>query len=302
MADTAREQHGLFTRGQAVACGADHRLIARRVASGQWEVRTTRVLAVRGAPTSARAHLLAAVLHVGGGAVASHRSAAALFGLPGFDLRHVNVTRIWGRFWDLPPYGRLHAIPLPPGDVTTVDAIPCTRVPRTLFDLAAAEKHKRRVERALDNALAMRLTTVEALDELVRHSKGRPGVRLMRELVAARGTDYVPPASGLEARFLELLRAAELPEPDRQVAVGGAQLAGRVDMVWRDHGLVAELDSRRHHTARLDAAEDAQRDVRAAHGGWRVVRITGDDVFGFPERTMDLVRTALDDAAMRRAG
>jgi very-short-patch-repair endonuclease len=192
-------------------------------------------------------------------------------------------------------------MPLPPDQVTAVDGIPCTTVPRTHFDLAATEQFSRRVERALDNALAMRLTTTAALRSLVADSKGRPGVRLMRELLAARGHEYVPPASELEARFLELVRAAGLPEPVRQAAVGGVELVGRVDMLWRDQRLIAELDSRRHHSARLDAANDVQRDVRAARAGYRTLRVTWEDVFTFPDATMDRLADALADGVTRRA-
>ena len=52
------------------------------------------VLAIAGAPETPHAKLLAAVLHVGPGAVASHRAAAALFGIPGFGLHEVNVDTV----------------------------------------------------------------------------------------------------------------------------------------------------------------------------------------------------------------
>jgi very-short-patch-repair endonuclease len=300
--DIAERQHGLFTRVQARGYGVTHKQISARLRGGVWTWRTAHVLAIAGTPVTPHARLLAAVLHVGEGAVASHRSAAALFHIPGFELREVHVTRPLGRRWDPPPYGSLHAMPVRSGEATVVDGIPCTTVPRTLFDLAATERLERRVERAVDNALAMRLTTVEALRELVAASKGRPGVRLMRELLADRGADYVPPASELAARFFELIRQAGLPAPVRQVAVGGSELAGRVDALWRDHKLIAELDSRRHHSARLDAQADARRDVLAARAGYRIQRITWDDVFGFPERTLDRLADALEDCAMQRAG
>jgi very-short-patch-repair endonuclease len=301
--EVAAKQHGLFTRTQARAAGASDKVVRRRVRAGHWVARAPRVLAVAGSPDTPVVGLLIAVLEVGCNAAASHRAAAALHGIPGFDLRELHVTRPPGRTSKQLASGRLHVVPLPPDHVTVVDGVPTTTVPRTLFDLAATERHERRVERALDNALAMRLTSVSACHELVEASKGRPGVRRMRELLAVRMQDYVAPASELEARFLELVRAADLPEPERQVHVGGAELAGRVDMTWRDACLVVQLDSRRHHSARLDASEDMRRDAAAAAGGWRTMRVTWEDVFVFPERTMDRLRSALrDEAAMRRAG
>jgi very-short-patch-repair endonuclease len=301
IAELATKQHGVFSRSQAMACGVGHKLISRRVRAAVWRLRTSRVLGLCGAPDSDRAQLMTAILHVGGGAVASHRSAAALLGLPGFTLADVHVTRPGTHGVDAAPFGVVHRAPVE-GFTTVVDGIPVTTVARTLFDLAATE-HPRRVERALDNALATRLTSVSALDLLVRGSRGRTGVKLMRSLVEARRGAYVPPASELEARFLELVRTAGLPEPERQVAVGGDTQAGRVDMVWRDRQLVAELDSWRHHSALLDAQEDVRRDVAAASGGWRVLRVTWEDVFAYPDRTMVRLTAALDDPAMRlRAG
>lgn len=301
IAALASRQHGVFTRPQAAACGAGRNVVTRRLRVGAWQKRTSRVLGIAGAPDSARARLLTVVLHVGHGAAASHASAAALYRLPGFDLSEVHVTRPRGTHWLTPPYGTQHELPLE-GFTTVVDGIPVTTVARTLFDLAATE-HPRRVERALDNALAMRLTSVAALELLVRGSRGRSGVKLMRSLVEARRDGYVPPASELEARFLELVRQAGLPEPERQVAAGGGDLSGRADMAWRDRQLLVELDSRRHHSALLDAQEDVRRDVAAAHGGWRVLRVTWEDVFAYPDRTMVRLAAALDDAAMRlRAG
>jgi len=306
VAELAAHQHGVFTHQQARGLGADHRFINRRVALGQWRAVTTHVLAAAGTPDGPKLTLMAAVLHVGTDAVASHRAAAALWRIPGFDLGEIHVTLPHGRFWEPPPKGELHAMPLPAAHVTAVDGIPCTTVPRTLFDLAAYEQFERRVERAVDNALSMRLVSVATLDDLVRHSKGRPGVVLMRKLLEGRQGAYVPPASELEVRFFELVRAAGLPEPVRQLPVGGDEHAGRVDAAWPDHRLVVELDSRRHHSARLDSAEDVRRDVAAAGGGWATMRITWEDVFTYPERTMDRLADALaeiqGERAMRRAG
>lgn len=229
ISDLATKQHGVFSRAQAIACGASHKFIARRVRAGIWRLRTPRVIGVCGAPESPRARVLTAVLHVGHGAVASHRSAAALHGLPGFTLDDVDIVRPGPHGIAAAPYGIVRRAALD-GHTTTVDGIPATSAARTLFDLAATE-HPRRVERALDNALAMRLTSVAAVDLLVRGSRGRNGVKLMRSLIDARRRDYVHPASELEARFLTLVRQAGLPEPARQVAAGGAAPAGR--STWR---------------------------------------------------------------------
>ncbi|MDQ6796673.1 MAG: endonuclease domain-containing protein [Actinomycetota bacterium] len=167
-----------------------------------------------------------------------------------------------------------------------------------MFDLAGA-LHPARLERALDNTLARHLTTVVALGaitlELAKH--GRPGSALMRTLLAERGADYVAPESGLEARFLSLLRDNGLPEPDRQVDVGGDQWVGRVDFVFPGRRLVIEVDSSMHHSAALDREADRRRDADLWAAGYRVLRITDDQIWFRPRQVVAEVRFALAPSA-----
>src|SRR3546814_6169161 len=60
-----------------------------------------------------------------------------------------------------------------------------------------------RLARMVDNAWAMRLVSGQSLHAMleVMAQRGRPGIRTMRQVLATRGLDYVPPASNLEARF-----------------------------------------------------------------------------------------------------
>lgn len=178
---------------------------------------------------------MAAVLDAGPGAVVSHHSAARLWRFPGFieEEIHVSWPRRGGTRYQ-PTLAILHGPGvLGPSHVTSACAIPVTTVVRTLFDLAGVV-HPARLERALDNALSRRFTTTIALHELTSELAlhGRPGSTVMRALMAERGTGYIPPESGLEARFLSLLRSNGLPEPARQVDVGGERWVGRVDFAY----------------------------------------------------------------------
>jgi very-short-patch-repair endonuclease len=153
--------------------------------------------------------------------------------------------------------------------------------------LAAAQ-----TERALDNCLSARLISLTDLgaltEELAR--PGRPGMAVMRALLAARGEGYVAPASELEARFLRLVRAAGLPEPVRQHDVGDGQgWAGRADYAYPEIRLLIELDSRRHHMSKLDFEADRARDNRRVAAGWRPVRFTWDQVTRHPAEVVDVL-------------
>ena len=155
-----------------------------------------------------------------------------------------------------------------------------------------------RLERALDTCLSRGRVDIVArrsvLDEL--SGRGRPGVGVMRRLLAERG---VGPAaeSELDRRLLGILAEVGLPAPRRQVHAGGADLAGRVDFTYGKERLVIEADSRRHHMSKLDFENDRQRDNMLMADGWRVLRITWHQVTERPNEVARIVRHALNNAA-----
>ncbi len=237
--------------------------------------------------------LHALVLASGPVAAASHRSAAALLAIPGFD--RVGPVEV------VTPRPRRHRDSnhrvhrwraLPDHHLTVVEGIATTRVARTLVDLAGV-LHPARTERAVDNCLAARAVTVgmlrAAFIDLAR--PGRKGIAVMRRLLDERGDGYVAPASELEACFVALLRRHGLPEPSRQVDVGdGHGWVGRVDFAYVDARLVIELDGRRHHSSKLDVEADAARDGRLRDAGWQVVRFCWADVVA-EEPILSLIRS-----------
>jgi len=166
------------------------------------------------------------------------------------------------------------------------DGISCSPDSELLVDLAGAV-HPRRTARAVDNCLAAGSVTyaglVRTFDDMA--TRGRKGIAAMREILEERQGDYVAPASELEARFLELVSEAGLPEPVRQLDAGDANdWIGRVDFAYPQLGLLIELDGRRHHSALLDREADRQRDERLLAGGWRAVaRLGWTEVVERPE-------------------
>ena len=167
---------------------------------------------------------------------------------------------------------------------------------RTIFDLAGVLAPQR-TERAMDNALAKSPALLRALHRMLPElaRRGRTGITLMRELLEARPLGYVPPASGLEARFLHLLEEVGI-RARRQVDLGGDDWIGRVDFVVEGTNLVIEVDSVRFHTSLLDRERDARRDAELRGAGYEVLRVTEEDVWHAPAET---IRTVL--AAIRRA-
>jgi hypothetical protein len=301
LTELAARQHGVVTRAEARHAGLNDRAIEWRVATGRWLVAQRGVYTIAGAPETYEQRLLAAVLAAGKVAVASHRSAARVEHIPGFERATVEVTVLHPRRRAKPIAGgkRHYSTLLPDAHRKTVDAIPTTTVARTLFDLCAVV-HPGRAERAVDNCLSRRWVTVPALwkvlDDLA--IQGRNGTCALREILSERGEGYVAPASDLERIFLGLLARSGLPVPVRELDLGDTdQWTGRVEFVYREQSVLVEIDSRLHHTAMLDFERDRERDNAFVAQGWRVLRFTYAMLVDTPSMVERTIRRALRPAA-----
>jgi very-short-patch-repair endonuclease len=190
---------------------------------------------------------------------------------------------------------------LPAHHIKVIDGLAVTSVARTLCDLASIPwgVHPKRLERAMDNALAMRLTTCEELwrvwGDLV--SRGRRGVRLLRALLAERLPGYIPPASELEAIFREVVRAAGIEDPVRQLDVGGEDWIGRIDFAFRRQKVLVEVDGRLGHVGELDRKRHAVRDKALEDAGWTVLHFTWEDLVTRPNWVVRELQAELSKAA-----
>jgi hypothetical protein len=134
IATLAGRQHGVVSLAQLADAGLSPRAARHRVHAGRLHRVHPGVFAVGHPVLGADGRRLAAVLACGSGAVLSHRSAAAAWGLrPTSRARHeVTVPRTAGTG---PAGVEAHrARRLSPDDVTVLRAIPITSVARTLLD------------------------------------------------------------------------------------------------------------------------------------------------------------------------
>src|SRR3954453_10397260 len=276
----ADRQCGVFSAGQAHSAGASPEIIRWRVETEAWERLARGVYRLPGAPATWKQRLWVALLVAGPGAVVAREAAAALWGLPGFAQGPIEVMAAHGMKDHRPPFGRFYeSRRLPAPHVTLIDGIPVTTLERTLFDLAGAINEKR-ADRAIENALARRRTTVERLWDVWADlaAPHRPGMLVMRKLLVKRGPGYVARESELEIRFSELLDANGIQQPAWQVDIGDDSFIGRVDCMFRRAGLIVELDGRIGHVGPLDEARDAERDDRLRALGYRVRRFRCADL------------------------
>lgn len=297
LARLARRQHGLLTLAQLQAAGVSVDQRKRRVRSGRWLAVAPGVVAVAGTAATWRQRTLAAVLAAGPGAVASHTTAAALFGLSCCPFRGVEITVVRGRS-HRSRLARVHeTLVLPSGDITAIDRIPVTRPARTLVDLAGSVSRSV-LEEAVDDALVRRLTTLARLEERAAAlaGSGRPGTALLRTVLAT-WNDGALPEEVAEMRLVRRLVAHGLPAPVRQHTVrdGAGRAVARVDLAYPAERIALELDGFRWHGTPRAHGRDASRRRRLAVVGWIVVPATPVDLAG------DGARLAADVAGARAA-
>ncbi|HMC51447.1 MAG TPA: DUF559 domain-containing protein, partial [Acidimicrobiales bacterium] len=223
--------------------------------------------------------------------VASHRTAAALWELDGFQRGPVEVSVPTPRY-----KGRAvhRTSDLTRADVTRVESIPVTTPARTLIDLGAVVPVSR-VEESLETALRTGLTSVEqvrrVLDRLAR--RGRPGLAAIRAVLERR-PDCPPTDSVLETRFVQALREAGLPEPVRQHQVrDGDRVVARLDLAYPEHRLFVELDGWSAHSGRASFVGDRRRQNQLVAMGWQPLRFTWEDLTDGLPAALAVLRAAL---------
>lgn len=213
---------------------------------------------------------MAAVLASGDGAVLSHGTAAALWGIrrPSSGAIHVTSPRVRHST----PTVKRHSSRIPDDEVTRVEGIPVTSVPRTLFDLAAVSSVEN-VEFALREAEYRRLHDRLALSDLLARYPGRRGTRAIKTCLARRSEQAGRTRSPLEEVFVPLLRRHRLPLPRLNAWIELAGSWKQVDCLWDAERVVVELDGYAGHATRIAFREDRARDRRLRIAGYDVVRI-----------------------------
>lgn len=291
--DYAKSMNGVVTRSEAIALGVPSSTLDRMVESGVLDRVRRGVYALPGVDD---AHLT--MLHVACrklGAVASHMSAAAIHRLdaPHYVKPTVSVPR--RRTKDLLGVTVHQLTDLTDDHIEVIRGLPVTTPERTVIDLAAVISEKR-LEALVDNGLAGRRLDLSRLSDLHAElgRRGKPGTVRMRTILSPRSPGYRAPDSELERRLLDLIRDADLPEPDRQFRPEWLRPSnGRVDLAYPERRLAIEGDSRRWHTLVNSFEIDRLRDNAAQLAGWRILRFTWTEITEAPDRVAATIARAL---------
>ena len=291
----AAGQDGLLIHTQLRGCGYSNKQIQRLLEAGHLRRLERELYVVNGAPATQQLAIRAAVLAAGPCAGASHCTAPELWGIPGFKNEPVEVSTPYGCDHEF-KLGKLHqSCYLPKDHLTFGNGITVTSPARMLFDLAADLGFKR-LERAANSALAMKLVTVVDLRRMLTElgKRGRKGTRQFRQLVEKLERARGHPESGLEGDFLALVTDNGLPEPRLQVEMFDDDgFIARVDSLWGPHLVIAEVDSDWLHTAPLDVEADALRDKRLRALGYEIVRFSEHQIRRQPAYVVRTLREKL---------
>ncbi len=242
---------------------------------------------------------MAAVLACGSGAVLSHRSTAALWGLMDADQGSIDVTAPNRRGRQPAGIAAHRDGCLSSGECTVARRIPCTTVERTLLDLAGVVPMPT-LRRALAEAEVLRAIDLSTLRALLGRHRGRRGVARLRLILDELHPDTKRTRSELERMFLRMCDRHSLPGPEvnAELDVNGRLL--KPDFLWRDAGLIVEADSRRFHGTDSAYQYDRRREQELQRVGWRVSRCTWEQVEYEPRRLAAIVRDLLAQQSPRR--
>jgi hypothetical protein len=270
--------------------GLSSRTIERWVGKGRLHRIHPGVYALGHDAITVRGRWMAAVLASGPGAVLSHRSATALWGIWGSGAGeiHVTVPRKSRSLCSV----RRHFGVLPLDEVATHDGIPVTSAARAVLDLAA-DRGEAAAESALREMEYLQIYGPVSVPSLLRRHPHHRGSTLVGRCLGRLEDDPGGRLrSPLEELFLPFLDAYCIPRPrlNPWLSVGDERF--QVDCFWPDARLVGELDDFSSHGTRRGFHRDRRRDRRLLAASYRIVRITRSQLRTEPDAVaLDLSQT-----------
>jgi hypothetical protein len=226
------------------------------------------------------------------GAVASHHTAATIYGLDLFGRQPPATTlthRPGAGSGSRRPGVRVHVAALPCGHVTVRSGVRITSVARTVVDLARTSSFRAGVVVA-DSALRGKQVSKDELRGVVADCARWPGIRqanLVVEFSDGRSE------SALESISRVAFRDHGIPAPELQVDVGGDNgVVGRADFLWRRYGTIGEADGAIKYANTSRAISQLRRDAALRAAGFQVVHFTWPEIVRTPGQVAASIREA----------
>ena len=274
VAQLAACSHSVITRSQAAAHLTDQR-IATAIRQGWLDEPYPGVLRFAGAPCTFEHRLRAATLAIDRHAVASHRSAARLHRLDGFERSDVvEVSTDRRHRWQFAGTVVAHHVtPLDRCDIIHIDGISTTSLARTLADLGSVVRRDQ-VAQALASARrrGASLRWIRETTERIARP-GQSGTATLLRLLDTIPFEGRVPESWFEELLARCLDDPRIPPlvPQHEIRDHEGRFIARVDFAIPELKLAIEAHSKRHHFGPEAEAADADRDLRASAVGWEML-------------------------------
>lgn len=212
-------------------------------------------------------------------AVASHETAAALWGIPTLGrVQQVQVTRTrrgQGATHEYDGVALYHAR-LDVDHVTVHRGVPITTPARTVLDIARNRPFRAGVV-AVDAALRMRLCGADELLSVAEACRRWPGIRRARRVTA-----FADPRAGSPLESISRVAFHEygLPRPILQAVIGGYD---EVDFLWERCRVIGEADGMSKYTSPKVLRDEKLRQEGLAQLGFTVFRWTWPEAYRRPD-------------------
>ena len=285
----ATANHGIVSRSTS---GLSRSSWYRAIAAGHLEQVYPGVARLHGTARTQEQRIAAAVMATGPSSLASHRSAAHLWGIPRpvddpVDVIVVGTRHRFSEFNEVVIHRPRDLERLSP---QRRSGIACTNALRAVLDLGAVDRPA--VSDAVGHLITNRLATLNALETVViQHSEhGRSGIVALREAVAEWSIDAKPTDSILEQTMLRLIVRHRLPPVEFHPVICGHEVDFRVIGT----PVILECDGWAYHgLQRSNFERDRQRDADLLAAGWIVLRFTYRAITTRPNDTAERILATL---------
>jgi hypothetical protein len=285
LAELATAQHGVVSTAQLRGLGYSWDVVSDAARAGRLHRLHRGVYAVGHRDLDWHSRCMAAVLACAP-VLASHASAGWLWGLLRYAPGTIDLTAPTRRHSRAA--FRLHHARLEERDRTEREGIPVTSLARTKLDLAAT-LNAWRLERVLERSEELGIFDLGPIEEVLTRFTHHPGAKRLRDALDIYRPEPAFTRSGLEERFLALVKAAGLPPPSMNLNIAGLEL----DAYWPAERFAVELDVYETHGTRAAFERDHIRHEELLLAGIEFNRVTGPRLKREPKQVMERLERLL---------
>ena len=298
LASEAKRRHGIVARRLLIAEGAKPRSIDSKVRNRTFKKLYAGVYSLIHDVLTSEGRMAAAVLAGGPKAVLSHRSAATLHGLlPATRKLEVIRSSSPDRHRAPPDHASREIHPgltihrtrsIREDEIWITKGIPVTSPIRTMINLAERES-RRTLREAVRKGISRGHFTPESLIAALEETRGRKGIRKLKEVLADWDPGVLRVRSDLEAMFPDFCREHRLPQPYINDSRGDYE----VDFQFEGSDLLVEVDGGTYHEDRQTRHRDYRKSLDLVARGNRVIRLDPQMMTSEGEETAMRIRELL---------